>query len=112
EELTGVIRRSDKSWLFIGEGGSLYEAPEPLAAFTRTVAPPEPFAKVAGAGAIVLATTYEGKLLRWDEVSGWRPAPAPPPKARLFDVAVTEGGRALALAFPEALFTSSDGGAT
>jgi hypothetical protein len=112
EELTSIIRRSDKSWLFVGESGTLYEAPEPLAAFSRVTASPEPFAKVAGAGPNVLATTFEGKLFRWNEASGWQPLPSLPPGARLFDVAVAEEGRALALAFPEALFSSADGGAT
>jgi hypothetical protein len=114
EELTGVVRRGEKSWLFVGESGALYLAGEPLGAFTRTIAPPEPFTRVSGAGSFVLGTTFEGKLLRWEEATGWRPVTvsAAPGRAtpRLFDVSVSEGGRALGLAFPEALFTSDDGG--
>ncbi len=114
EELTSALRRADGSWLYVGETGALYEASEPLGAFSRTVPAPEPLAKVTGAGAAVLATTLEGKLLRWEEDKGWRAA-APSPAlagARVFDLAVGSGGRILALGFPEALFASEDSGAT
>ena len=110
EDLVSVIRREGRPWLYAGASGALYEAVDPLAAFTRTVAPPEPFSRVAASGSAVLATTYEGKLLRWQEATGWRPV-ATPPRARVLDVAVA-GTRALALGFPEALFASDDGGAT
>ena len=110
EDLVGVSRREGRPWLFVGVSGALYEAAEPLAAFTRTVAPPEPFSRVAASSGAVLAATYGGKLLRWEEATGWRPV-ASPPQARVLDVAVA-GTRALALAFPEALFASDDSGAT
>ncbi len=116
EELAGIVRRGEKSWLFVGESGTLYLAGEPLGAFSRTIAPPEPFHRVSGAGSFVLGTTFEGKLLRWEEATGWKPvvvSAAPGRMApRLFDVSVRESGRALGLSFPEALFTSDDGGAS
>jgi hypothetical protein len=114
EELTSVIRRADGSWIYVGESGSLFEAPDALAPFTRVVPAPEPLGKVAGAGAAVLATTLEGHLLRWEAATGWRPVAASPALggARVLDVVVGDAGKALALAFPEALFASEDGGAT
>jgi hypothetical protein len=110
EDLVSVSRREGRPWLFVGASGALYEAAEPLAAFTRTVAPPEPFSRVSASSGAVLGATYEGKLLRWEDATGWRPV-ATPPRARVLDVAVS-GTHALALAYPEALFTSDDSGAT
>ncbi|MEO7330468.1 MAG: hypothetical protein ABI193_17975, partial [Minicystis sp.] len=116
EELSGIVRRGEKSWLFVGESGTLYLASEPLGAFSRTIAPPEPFSRVSGAGSFVLGATYEGKLLRWEEATGWRATTvnsgAGRIAPRIFDVSVRESGRALALGFPEALFMSEDGGAS
>jgi hypothetical protein len=114
EDLTSAIRRADGTWIFVGASGMLFEAEGPLGAFTRTVPAPESLSRVAGAGAGVLATTLDGRLLRWDVAGGWRPAATtgPLPGARVFDVVVGDGGRALALGFPEALFRSEDGGAT
>lgn len=114
EDLTTAIRRADGAWIFVGATGALFEAKDPLGPFTRTVPAPEPLARVTGAGAGVLAATQDGRLLRWDEARGWRAAVSsgPLPGARVFDVIAGEGGRALALAFPEQLFMSDDGGAT
>ena len=110
EDLVSVIRREGHPWLYAGASGALYEAADPLGAFARTVAPPEPFSRVSASASAVLATTYDGKLLRWEDATGWRPV-ASPPRARVLDVAVA-GTRALALGFPEALFASEDSGAT
>lgn len=110
EDLVSVIRREGRSWLYAGASGALYEATEPLAPFTRAVPPPEPFARVAASGGAVLGTTYGGKLLRWEDATGWRPVASAPPSPVL-DVAVA-GTRALALGFPEALFASEDSGVT
>lgn len=114
EELTSAIRRADGSWIYVGESGVLFEAADALTPFTRAVPAPEALARVAGAGAAVLGTTMEGRLLRWEAARGWGPVATTPALggARVFDVAVGEGGKALALAFPEALFASEDGGAT
>lgn len=114
EELGTAIRRADGTWIFVGASGALMEAADPLGPFTRTVGAPEPLMKVSGAGAGVLATTLAGALVRWDQAAGWRPAVSGGPiaAARVFDVAAGEGGRALALAFPEQLWTSEDGGAS
>jgi hypothetical protein len=113
EELTSAIRRGDGAWVFVGETGALFEAGDPLGPFTRTVPAPEPFARVAGEGAALLGATLDGRILRWEEASGWRAIPPSPALAgaRVFDL-VVGGGRALALAFPESLFASEDGGVT
>jgi hypothetical protein len=113
EELTSLVRRADGSWLYVGEGGTLYLANEALGAFARTVPAPEPLGKAADAGEAVLAVTQEGKLLRWESAKGWRPASTSPALAgaRIFDLAVA-GKRVLALGFPEALLISEDEGAT
>ena len=50
EDLTSAIRRGDGAWIYVGESGALYEAGDPLGAFTRTVPAPEPLAKVTGRG--------------------------------------------------------------
>ncbi|WP_437652295.1 hypothetical protein [Sorangium sp. So ce1182] len=119
EELTAIVRRSPASWMFVGASGALYEASSPLGQFTRTLSPPEPLAQVAGASGALLGVTRGGGVLRWREDLGWKPVPLDgaagqggPPPPRAFGVAMAEGGRALALALPEALFASEDGGAT
>jgi hypothetical protein len=110
EELVGVVRRSATAWVFVGASGTLYEAADPLGAFVRTVPSPEPLARVGGSGGALVAATLDGRLLRWEEATGWRAGPNV--GARLFDLAFAEAGRGLALALPEALFTTEDGGAT
>ena len=138
EELVGIHRRSASSWLFVGESGALYEASEALGPFSRTTPPPEPLVKVVGSGAALLAVTRDGRLLRWGTADGsdaengaapdaganaragaadtdeeprvWRPATTL--AARIADVAIADTGRGLALAYPEALFTTENGGVT
>jgi hypothetical protein len=107
EELVGIVRRSASAWIYVGASGTLYETGDPLGPFTRALPSPEPLARVSGAGGTVLAATLDGRLVRWEESGGWRPGPNV--GARVFDLAFADG-RALALAIPEALFTSDDGG--
>jgi hypothetical protein len=110
EDLVGIVRRGPSAWVFVGASGALYETGSPLAPFTRSVPAPEPLARVAGSGSSMLAATVDGKLLRWTDPGGWQRVASLP--SRVFDVAVVEGGRALALGLPEALFASEDGGST
>ncbi|WP_437280644.1 hypothetical protein WME90_08810 [Sorangium sp. So ce375] len=118
EELTAIVRRSPASWMFVGASGAIYEASSPLGQLTRALSPPEPLLEVAGAGGSLLGVTRRGGVLRWREELGWKPVVldaaagqggAPP---RAFGVAMVDGGRALVLALPEALFASEDGGGT
>lgn len=98
---------------FVGESGAIYEAPEPLAPLRRVAAAPDqPFVKASGEGDMVLGVTLDGKLLRFTGTGGFQQVDAKPADGRLFDVAMSSRGRALALSAPEALFTSGDGGVT
>jgi hypothetical protein len=110
EDLVNVVRRGASSWIFVGESGTLYEAAEPLGPLARATPPPEPVVKVVGGPSALVALTRAGRLLRYDAATGFTAAAAPP--ALVVDVAVNAAGRGLALAAPEALFTSDDGGAT
>lgn len=118
EPLVDIVRRGPSSWLFFGVSGTIHESATPLGPFARTIEPPEPLVEVAGAGGLLLAVTRDGAVLRNDDRGGFRPVAlpgagaAPAVAPRVFDVAVGEGGRALALALPEALFASEDGGAS
>lgn len=108
EELTGLVKRSANAWIFTGASGTLYESNSVLGAFTRTVPAPEPLVRIEGAGSTLLGATLSGRLLRYSENEGWTPLEQAPP--HIFDIAVAEGGRLLALGFPERLYASGDGG--
>lgn len=118
EELTAIVRRSPASWMFVGASGAIYEASSPLGQLTRALSPPEPLLQVAGAGGSLIGVTRGGGLLRWREELGWKPvlldgaAGQGGAQPRAFGVAMADGGRALVLALPEALFASEDGGGT
>jgi hypothetical protein len=111
EEATDIVRHGQSSWLFVGRTGRIYASNEPLGPVVRTIDPPTPLSRVVGAGARLLGVTSGGKLLRWDGDAAWQPhADVPAGNARVHDLALASDGRALALAFPESLFASSDGG--
>ncbi|WP_441288175.1 hypothetical protein ACSRUE_40245 [Sorangium sp. KYC3313] len=118
EELTAIVRRSPASWMFVGASGAIYEASSPLGQLTRALSPPEPLQQVAGAGGSLIGVTRGGGVLRWREELGWKPvlldgaAGQGGAPLRAFGVAMADGGRALVLALPEALFASEDGGGT
>ncbi|MCC6214265.1 MAG: hypothetical protein IT376_05320 [Polyangiaceae bacterium] len=109
EELR-VIVPLDERWGFVGASGAVYEAPEPLSPFDTASAPPEPLAVLAVAGSALLGVTRGGALLRseasvglWDRVG--------PSEIRWAALAM-DGARGLALAVPEAVFVTADGGRT
>ncbi|AKT42356.1 hypothetical protein [Chondromyces crocatus] len=123
EDLVGVARGASSAWWFFGKSGAIYEASTPLGAFKRTLAPPAPLRKITGSSSGVLAVSEEGRLLRLVESEGgWKDIPLPSAPAAsgtptgaapwAFDVAAGDDGQALALAVPEALFHSVDGGTT
>ncbi|EYF02431.1 hypothetical protein [Chondromyces apiculatus] len=127
EPLVGLSRRSASAFWFFGRSHTVYEAATPLGPFVRTIPPPLPLRRISGSGSTLLAVTEEGGLLRLDEGEGaWKEAALPSPAKAAspagagaagasfwaFDVVAGEGGRALALAVPEALFHSTDGGVT
>src|SRR5262249_32895519 len=74
-----------------------------------TEAAPVPMSRVVGVGGRFVGLTPGGELFAWEEGRGFRALPEP--AARFVDVAADPRGRLLALAVPEALFASDDGGA-
>lgn len=107
EPLVGIVRWAG-SYAFVGESGTIHEALSPLGRFTMRIQPPEPLARVRGAGRSLLAITDGGALLRWDPERGYERADLG--GAIAFDLAVSPSGRAVVAAAPEALFTTEDGG--
>ncbi|MDI1432379.1 hypothetical protein [Polyangium sorediatum] len=106
EAIVGITPQGKSSWLFVGQSGRLYEAEGPLAPLRRTIPAPAQFVHVASGGRVVLGTTASGELYHLDEGPTWKRVAI---AERVFDVAVSDEGRALALALPEALLTSDDG---
>ncbi|MRG97989.1 hypothetical protein [Polyangium spumosum] len=105
EPIVGITSQG-KAWLFVGRSGRIYEAEGPLAPLRRTIAAPARFTRIESGGRTVLGATASGELFHLDEGPTWRRVAI---TERVFDVAVGDDGRALALAFPEALLTSDDG---
>src|SRR5262249_43807976 len=110
DSLLGIVRRKDGRFAFVGASGTIYEADKPLGPFTHTEAAPVPMSRVVGVGGRFVGLTPGGELFAWEEGRGFRALPEP--AARFVDVAADPRGRLLALAVPEALFASDDGGAT
>lgn len=108
EGLRRVVR-DGATLRFVGESGTLYEATDPLGAFTRVVVPPEPLGRVATRGPVTVGLASSGTPYRL-EGDGWVRGDAG--GARLFDVDVDAGGRALAVAWPESVLASTDEGKT
>ncbi|MDC3957345.1 hypothetical protein [Polyangium jinanense] len=106
EAIVGITPQGKASWLFVGQSGRIYEAEGPLAPIKRTIAAPARFVQVASGGRTVLGATASGELFHLDEGPTWKRVAI---VERVFDVAVSDDGQALALALPEALLTSDDG---
>jgi hypothetical protein len=110
EELVAILDAPGAARWFVGRSGTTYSALTPLGPFVEAVAPFDPVARVAGAGGLVVAVGLDRKLSRsTDRGRTW--IPAGPPGKSFVDVAVDASGNALALASPEALWFSTDGGA-
>jgi hypothetical protein len=110
EELLAILDAPGEAHWFVGRSGTTYHALTPLGPFVEAVAPFDPVARVAGAGGLVIAVGIDRKLSRsTDRGRTW--IPAGPPDKSFVDVAVDGAGNALALASPEALWQSTDGGA-
>ena len=110
EPLIALARPPSGAWLFVGAGGTVYEATDPIGPFVRVLAPPEPVARVDGAGGLLAAVTRRGTLLvsRDGGASFARAAI----DGFVSDVALSSDVHALALVQPERLFATRDGGAT
>lgn len=97
-------------YLFVGASGTSYEARDPLGAFVRSSAPPEPLAAVVASGTTLLGVRRDGGLLLSDDRGATYRSVGP--ERRFVDVAVDGAGNAFALAVPERLWRSSDLGKT
>ncbi|MBK8251099.1 MAG: hypothetical protein IPK82_00320 [Polyangiaceae bacterium] len=102
------IVRAPSSFRYIGESGTVHESTTPLGNFVRRIYPPEPVLTVKGAGTMLFAVTRTGKLLRWEEEGGYVPVNVD--GAMIVDVALLSSNAVLAVAAPEAIYTSVDGG--
>jgi hypothetical protein len=112
QDLVAAARSPSGGFLFVGRGGAMFEAPGPLAAFSRAHVAPEPVARMDGAGSSLLGVTVRGGLLQSQD-GGATFARARIDGAPLVgDAALLDGGRGLLLAYPERLFSTLDGGVT
>lgn len=95
-------------WVFVGESGTTYESTSPLGSFTRSSPPLEPLRRVVAAGSDIAGIRHDGRLVHSDDAGGnWRTVG---PKKRFVDIAMDGEGSAMALAIPEQLYRSTDGG--
>jgi hypothetical protein len=100
--------------VFVGRSGTSYAAPQPLADFSAVRAPPEPLLGVRSAGGKLFGLTARGAILRSrDAGSTWEKLDVSGPGAeahRFVDVVLNDAGQGLALAAPERVFATRDGG--
>jgi hypothetical protein len=96
---------------FVGRGGSVFEASGPLEPFSRVVSPPEPLASVDASGDRMAAVTLRGELVVSRDGGGsFQKAIIDAPFVG--DVALLDGANGFALAYPERLYRTEDGGLT
>ncbi|MBN1606998.1 MAG: hypothetical protein JW940_10220 [Polyangiaceae bacterium] len=109
ETLVGIAESSEGAWQFVGTSGTVYEAGSPLGPFERSNAPPLPFVTVHAESGPIVGVRADGSLsLSADGGLSWRSVG--PQGVRFADAAVDEHGRVLALATPEAIWSSVEGG--
>jgi hypothetical protein len=109
EDLVAIVGDRAKSPVFVGRSGTSYRAAAPLGAFVDVAAPFDPLARVAGAGQVLLGVGRDRRLSRSaDQGHTW--TVVGPAGVAFVDVSVDDHGNALALAAPEALWQSNDGG--
>jgi hypothetical protein len=99
------------AYSFIGASGTAYVAREPLSAFERSSAPVEALTAVSAAGSSIIGVRQARSLLRsgdfgvsWESVG--------PKGESIVSVGIEPSGEGYALATPEAVFETSDFGAT
>lgn len=109
EDLVGILRAPGGGLIFVGASGVSYEARSAIAPFFRSSAPLEPLVSVTSAGSAILGIRRDRGLLRSaDGGVTWKPVGPSGPK--FVSVVLGEGGRGLALAVPETLYETRDGG--
>lgn len=102
-----AVQRAGELLRFVGEGGLLYEAEEPLGPFVRASRPPRHLSRVAAGKQALIGLDEAGEAWFYD--GSWR-ASAVPRGAAGYDVAIGRDDRALWLGLPERVLGSTDGG--
>ncbi len=111
EDLVGISPAPGGGFIFVGASGVSYEAHAPVAPFVRSSAPLEPLTSVTSGGAAIVGIRRDRGLLR-SEDGGVTWKAVGPSGPQFVSVLLGEGGRGLALAVPEALYETRDGGQT
>ena len=111
EDLVAILSGPGSGYSFVGKSGATYRADEPLGRFVASTVPFEPLAEVAGSLRVLFAVRRDRKLVRSLD-AGASFSPVGPEGIAFVDVETDARGNALALAHPEALWKSSDGGVT
>jgi len=110
EDLVGILE-APGGFIFVGQSGVSYEARSAIGPFFRSSAPLEPLSSVTSAGSAILGIRRDRGLLRSEDGgASWKPSG--PVGPQFVSVLLGEQGRGLALAVPEALFETRDGGQT
>ncbi len=111
EELVGIQRAPAGGFVFVGASGVGYEAHGPIAPFFRASAPLESLSSVASSPSAIIGIRRDRGLLRSaDGGATWKPVG--PPGTKFVAVSLGDADQGLALAIPEALFATRDGGVT
>ena len=111
EDLVGIIKGPAGGFIFVGTSGVSYEARSPIAPFFRSSAPLEPLSSVTSSGSAIVGIRRDRGLLRSEDGGAtWKAVGPSGPK--FVSVLLDEAGKGLALAVPEALFSTQDGGQT
>ncbi len=109
EDLVGILKAPAGGFIFVGASGVSYEARSPIAPFFRSSAPLEPLSSVTSSGSAIVGIRRDRGLLRSEDGGAtWKAVGPSGPK--FVSVLLGEGGRGLALAVPEALYETHDGG--
>jgi hypothetical protein len=111
EDLVAVTTDPGGGHWFVGRSGASYHATTPLGSFVDVTVPLEPLAQVSAAGRTLLGVGRDERLSRsTDDGRSW--TPAGPVDTSFVDVAIDAHDHVLALASPEAIWQSDDGGAS
>lgn len=111
EDLVGILPARGGGLVFVGASGVSYEAPQPIAAFSRSSAPLEPLASVTSSRSAIVGIRRDRGLLRSDDGgTTWSAVAQGGPQ--FVSVALARDGTGLALAVPEALYRTRDDGRT
>ncbi len=109
EDLVGILKAPAGGLIFVGASGVSYEAHSPVAPFFRSSAPLEPLSSVTSSGTAIVGIRRDRGLLRSEDGGAtWKAIGPSGPK--FVSALLGEGGRGLALAVPEALYETRDGG--